>query len=153
MAATALSVNITSAGGAIRPYQSRDELVVGGGYPGLPRELFAAVDFVEFTDGSTWGEDVFESASRLAGQRVGAKAALERFRELRRQVEIEELIRVIDKEVEQITMPSDQKEIWKDGYKSGAASIRERIKRAYKNGGAAAAEAELKKPFDTATAN
>jgi hypothetical protein len=40
------------------------------------------VDFVEFTDGTTWGADVCRSAESLAGQRAGAAAAAGRLLEL-----------------------------------------------------------------------
>lgn len=145
--------NITTARGFIQPYQSGVDELGGAGYAVAPPNLLLAVDFVEFADGSTWGEDVFESASRLAGQRAGAKATLGRLREIQAKDGIESLIRTIDKEVEQITPPADQKEIWKEGFRTGTATIRERIRRAYKSGGGVAAEIDLKKPYDTATDN
>ena len=40
------------------------------------------VDFVEFTDGTTWGADVCQSAERLAGERAGGAAVADRLLEL-----------------------------------------------------------------------
>ena len=40
------------------------------------------VDFVEFTDGATWGADVCQSAERLAGERAGGAVVADRLLEL-----------------------------------------------------------------------
>lgn len=109
-----------------------------------------AVDFVEFTDGSTWGRDVSKSAEQIAGMRAGAKASLEYLRKINEQSGNEAVIQALD-ETNVLMPPENQSDIWKRGFRSGASNIKYRVKRAYENEGIKGAEAELQKPFDTSS--
>jgi hypothetical protein len=65
----------------VRPGQSHGMSTWSSFSPSDP-VLTYEVDFVEFTDGTTWGADVCRSAERLAGERAGASAATARLLEL-----------------------------------------------------------------------
>ncbi len=145
--------NMTTNASVIQPNQTRIEEMRGHGYSEMPQSLKIAVDFVEFVDGSTWGHDVLESAQRLAGQRAGAKALLDRMRRIKEQSGVEAVIKSIEDEATKIIVPENPIEMWKEGFKTGVATIRVRIQHAYKNGGLAAAEVALQKPYDTASEN
>ena len=65
----------------LQPGQSEGTSTWGSYSPSMPVHTFE-VDFVEFTDGTTWGADLCRSAESLAGQRAGGAAAAGRLLEL-----------------------------------------------------------------------
>jgi hypothetical protein len=65
----------------LQPGQSEGASTWGIYSPSTPVHTFE-VDFVEFTDGTTWGADLCRSAESLAGQRAGGSAAAGRLLEL-----------------------------------------------------------------------
>jgi hypothetical protein len=145
--------NLTSTTAIIQPNQTRSEEMRGHGYAAMPQSLKIAVDFVEFVDGSTWGQDVFESAQRLEGQRAGAKAMLDRLRRIKQQSGIEAVVKAVEDDALETRPPDEKIEIWKEGFKTGVGSVGARVRLAYKNGGLSAAQVAIEKPYDTASAN
>jgi hypothetical protein len=139
-----------SPSGFIKPNQSRNEEIGECGYTKIPSNIKLAVDFVEFSDGSTWGKDVSKSAEQLAGVRAAAKASLEYLKRINDQNSIEAIIKALDK-TKNFTPPENQSEIWKRGFRSGTNNTKYRIKRAYENEGIKGAKAELQKSFDTSS--
>jgi hypothetical protein len=111
-------------------------------------EIILSVDFVEFSDGSTWGNDSFNSAQRLAGQRAGGKAALKRFRESLKTGEPDSLTDAIiqDDVIQSDNQVSSQD--WHEGFQTGVGIVRNRLKEAKRKGGGAEVVKELEKPFD-----
>lgn len=65
----------------LQPGQSEGRSSWDSYSPSTPVRTFE-VDFVEFTDGTTWGADVCRSAESLAGQRAGGGAVAGRLLEL-----------------------------------------------------------------------
>lgn len=55
---------------------------IGEAYQTTPLKLVLAVDFVEFADGTRWGDDVGKSGEKLDGKREGGRAAIKKFREI-----------------------------------------------------------------------
>lgn len=111
------------------------------------REIILSVDFVEFSDGSTWGNDLFNSAQRLAGQRAGGKAALKRFRERLKTGGPDSLTDAIiqDDVIQSDNQVSSQD--WQEGFQTGIGIVRNRLKEAKRKGGAEVIK-ELERPFD-----
>lgn len=66
---------------ALQPGQSEGMSSWDSYSPSTPVHTFE-VDFVEFTDGTTWGADLCRSAESLAGQRAGGGAAADHLLEL-----------------------------------------------------------------------
>lgn len=112
------------------------------------RERFKlAVDFIEFTDGSTWGKDLSNSVQQIAGIKTGIKRILESLKEPNRQGGIEAVIKTLN-EIKELSPPDEQSATWKRGFRIGANSIKSHFKRVYETEGKKAAEIELKKSFD-----
>ncbi len=112
------------------------------------RERFKlAVDFIEFTDGSTWGKDLSNSAQQIAGIKTGIKKILESLKEPNRQGGIKAVIKTLN-EMKELSPPDEQSATWKRGFRGGANSIKSIIKRAYEAGGNKNAEIEFQKYSD-----
>ncbi len=130
-----------------KPYQIRSEDIGESGLQKIPENIKIAVDFVEFADGSTWGQDISKSAQRLEGLRAGAEASLEYLKNTNKQNGIEAVIKSLD-EIK-VAPTETQNDIWKSGFKTGINIIKIRIKRVYETHGNNGVEIELQKPFDT----
>ncbi len=112
------------------------------------RENFKlAVDFIEFTDGSTWGKDLSNSAQQIAGIKTGIKKILESLKEPNRQGGIKAVIKTLN-EMKEPSPPDEQSEKWKRGFGIGAKTMKSIIKRAYEAGGNKNAEIEFQKYSD-----
>lgn len=104
------------------------------------------VDFVEFTDGTTWGEDASRYAESLAGQRAGARAESERLLKL---LETGGLLAVMDAAGKSVThaagaAPSRAEQ----NFLFGVRGVRLRVHRAHQSGGLPAVESALRQPYD-----
>lgn len=131
----------------LQPQSSKT--VDGGGnssYPKSISEIVLSVDFVEFADGSTWGEDSFKSAESLAGQRAGGKAAIKHFREKLKAKGFNALV-----EADETVLPEDangKSQMWLEGFQTGFSLVRHKVKDAKSKGGITFVTQELEKPFD-----
>lgn len=65
-------VNIQSMASCFRPHESRTINMDDADYAQPPHSVLLSVDFVEFLDGSRWGDDTYKSGERLDGMRAGA---------------------------------------------------------------------------------
>lgn len=139
------------------------------------------VDFVEFTDGTTWGADVCRSAERLAGQRAGADAATVRLLGLLAGGGPDAVIEVVKEELEgfgpdavmneavrlglagretkavkeessDVSTPPEHSPVWKLGFFIGTKGIAERVRRAVETYGSGEIEHTLRLPYDAAGA-
>jgi hypothetical protein len=142
----------TTPSGLLKPNQLCNEEIGEGGYRQIPQSIKLAVDFVEFTDGSTWGQDISESAQQLAGVRAGREAFLEHLKIINKQNGIEAVIKALD-EIKDVLPPNDKSEIWKRGFRSGTSTIKFLMKSAYEKEGIKGAEIELQKSFDNSFSN
>jgi len=112
------------------------------------RERFKlAVDFIEFTDGSTWGKDLSNSAQQIAGIKTGIKTILESLKEPNQQGGIEAVIKTLN-EIKELPPPDEERATWKRGFRIGANNIKSRLKRVYETEGKKGTEIELKRSFD-----
>jgi len=107
------------------------------------------VDFVEFADGTRWGDNKGKFAERLDGMRAGGKAAIKKYREIlakdgangfERAMENSNLI-----QPEEHSNPGD----WADGFNTGVNIVKNRLKAAKTKGEQDEIKRELDKPFDS----
>ena len=145
----ALFTHLAAQREVLQPRQSKTGSV-NEPYSPLPvRNVILSIDFVEFVNGETWGADVYNSAQRLAGQERGVAAALEHFRKVRAEKGASTLLEAVTSEEEEIAPPEGGSPEWQDGFKTGVALMRLRLKRAEQGGGLKGVELELRQPFDT----
>lgn len=112
----------------------------------------ALVDFVEFEDGLTWGDDSCRSSEYLDGLRTGARAARAALWERLAADGLEELLRQLSADEGRgewrPAATEGRSEAWAAGFKWGAVQVRERLRRAARKGGLSKAEEALRRPFD-----
>lgn len=136
-----------SAGGMLKANQSSNDSFGETGSTQRPKNFRLAVDFIEFADGTTWGEDFFNSAPLFAGVKAGIKLMLENLKEINQKGGIEAVIKTLD-QMKELTTPAEQDEKWKRGFKIGSNSIKSRLKRVYETEREKGVETELQKSFD-----
>jgi hypothetical protein len=140
--------NSNSTSAVLQPGQSEQGSLEGESYSEAVRDINLLVDFVEFTDGTTWGPDKFQTAERLAGQRAGAQAVTEHLLKLEQTQGSAALIDAVNMEDTRITPPLDHSPAWNEGFHEGINFKRGRLQRANKQGGATGIINELSQPFD-----
>lgn len=132
--------------GLLRPNEQRKEGINQGSRDAQSSKIIKiTVDFVEFTDGTTWGADIYESRQKLAGLRAGARAGQEYLQKIIGQKGIEFVMEAVD-ELKNISPPDNiQNERWKKGFNLGLRVLSNHIKDGYKKEGIKAIETELQK--------
>lgn len=133
------------------PNQSVTEIIEGFTQPNseLIESINVYVDFVEFDDGTTWGQDKFQSVELLAGQRAGAHAALDYLNESQKEGGVIALAKIGKLNSIPIAPPPNHSAQWLEGFRSGASIIQERFRSALNAGNLNEAEAVLRQSFDT----
>lgn len=106
--------------------------------------LTLSFDFVEFTDGATWGADIFKSSEQLAGMRAGAEAELAGLKKVR----LADGMTVVQGILASFepSIPKDRSSEWVKGFQSGAATTRARLLRASERGGSSVLDTEMNQP-------
>ncbi len=108
-----------------------------------------AIDFVEFIDGSAWGEDKFKSAERLAGRRAGFVVEKNHFLKILKGQGATALKKAIDDaDVIGSEKPSGRSQEWGEGFNTGRRIVQIRLQRAHKRGGIPEVELELQSAND-----
>lgn len=114
------------------------------------------VDFVEFSDGTSWGTDTYKSRDILAGQRAGARLERQRLRDLLksqgRAALVNDLKTSASGAMEALAGRNKSSE-WLIGFRNGVSAVRRRLERTLQSNGAVKIEIELDKPFDTSEEN
>ena len=121
------------------------------------------VDFVEFTDGTTWGADVCQSAERLAGERAGGAALADHLLQLLAVSGPDAVIKVvrgklgrspeaevksIDERLSDITPPPGHSPAWEEGFHIGKRVIAMRVPWSVGSAGPEGLERELRRRYD-----
>jgi hypothetical protein len=106
-----------------------------------------SVDFVEFTDGTTWGKDSCKSAEMLVATRAGARAARKLLTDVFTRDGADAVIKLIQSDFD-IDVPSGEPWQWQEGYRGGFKGYLERIKSAVQEWGYTEIEYALKRPID-----
>jgi hypothetical protein len=134
----------------LKPHESRqDEGGAGRVYESPRDKVELAVDFVEFADGTRWGDDKGKSGEMLDGYRAGGKAATKRYREILASGGADALEHAL---ASQDSIQPDDKtksSVWMDGFSSGVSRVKSRLSTAKAKGGQEEVERELDKPFDS----
>lgn len=118
---------------SIKIRKGRDEIING---------VKLSIDFVEFSDGTTWGPDSFNSADDLAGERVGLRSSVQSLSEILRTKGLSGVINNVASDVSGIPTPQGRSLSWERGFQRGARTVIERLNRAYKKGGQGQLETE-----------
>jgi hypothetical protein len=141
---TAASVN-----GALLPNASNPVSTGAHKYSEEVVKIILSIDFVEFTDGTTWGEDKEKSAELLAGRRAGAKTAREKLSERFQKEGAASVAQAIERDGggEEFAPPSDKSLIWQRGYTNGVKSIYARVRHAKSQGGLEKIKEAVDRPF------
>lgn len=167
-----LLIRAASPGKALRPGRTEGRSTWTGYDPAA--RLRRVVDFVEFTDGTTWGEDVCGMAEVMAASRAGAREARRRLREVFASGGADAVIEILKPGRFQAEPPEDSAEerrrvqsfrpargdrgnverpdertlAWRQGYRSGFESYADRIRRAEFEWGYTEIEHALGRPVD-----
>ena len=106
------------------------------------------VDFVEFTDGTTWGTDVCQTAEHLASRRAGAREARKLLLEIFAAGGADAVLSTLKAGLTAVEPPPDHSLKWKQDFLSGFDSYVYRIKQADQEWGYTEIEYALKRPID-----
>lgn len=133
--------HMTTLGSMLYPTHSKADMS-----PADESNVVLSIDFVEFADGTTWGDDTFKSKERLAGQRAGARAAKEHLLRALKEGGPEAVLDAISSVV--VPRPPNQSEQWTAGFSVGVDVIRNRIQTAHAKGGLTVIADEVRQPYD-----
>lgn len=106
------------------------------------------MDFVEFTNGTTWGIDACQSTEKLSGLRAGAMAAREKLVTLRDQDNGRALVNLLKLMPPMLDAPDGHSPVWVKSFHGGVSGFFDRVKRANHEGGLPEAERVLRLPID-----
>jgi hypothetical protein len=133
----------------LKPHESKQE---DGGYGHLyqspPTEMELTIDFVEFADGTRWGDDTSRFADILDGMRAGGKAALKRYREILANEGAQGLEEALAGQNPVRPDAAAKPAEWNDGLTMGVNTVNRRLKAAKAKDGLEGVKRELDKPFD-----
>ncbi len=123
-------------------------LTVGEAHYSLPLErVVVSLDFVEFTDGSTWGADKYSSKELLAGLRAGAHAMTEHLLRALTENGPNALSAELNDTDDHID-GGEQSPKWLEGFQRGKAFIKERAKHEIRTFSIVEARKALALPID-----
>jgi hypothetical protein len=141
-------LNAVKPGKVLQPGQS-EVRSTWRGYPLDSRKpILLFIDFIEFTDGSTWGADGCESAQYLAGARAGARALAERLEKVFVDGGAKAVVNSVKGVVGEIEVPVAESNTWQAGFRAGVESMIDRLRQAVSDGGLQEIEPALKRPYD-----
>lgn len=106
------------------------------------------VDFVEFTDGTTWGTDICQTAEYLASRRAGAREARKLLLEIFKAAGADAVLSRLKAGITPVEPPANHSPKWEQGFRAGFESFVERIKQAGQEWGYTEIEYALRRPID-----
>lgn len=111
--------------------------------PGKEQRVVLSVDYVEFVDGTTWGQDLGNFAETSAGQRAAAALITARLQQVNQSSGRQDVLKLIEDARADSKPSTTQSANWQRGFTSAVASVTERLKRAYTKGGSNQLKYEL----------
>jgi len=132
---------------ALRPGKAPQVEISRIQYPQPPESFTLSVDFVEFVDGTRWGDDSFKTGDRVDGVRAGANAQREALMKILKSDGPEEVIRLLDSVEPKPDQSSARSAQWRDGFRGGVGWVRERVR--LKGPNRSEIEKELRPPFES----
>lgn len=110
-------------------------------------KMFLEFDYVEFEDGSVWGEDSLKQSEHILGMKEGRKNAISQLRELLNGQDKNALSNLLRQEVSEIkaSVPNNKKsEKWQRGFTTGYRLVIGQIQSVYEKQGIEGASLKLK---------
>jgi len=135
-------INATSRELVLPPGKRRTTAILNRG----KEKISLSVDFIEFADGTTWGNDTAKYGESLAGERRGAQAEAERLRKLLETSGLSAVVAAVSER--ETSLRSNHFSRSESGSLIGARATRLRVRRAYDKGGLPAVESALRQPYD-----
>jgi hypothetical protein len=108
-----------------------------------PSDITLAVDFIEFTDDTTWGADNFEVAGRIVAQRSGARETGKHLLQIFKEGGAKAVVKALESDALDFLPPAGHSPEWNQAFVSGQNIIRTRLKKAMERGGLNQVEREL----------
>jgi hypothetical protein len=108
-----------------------------------PSNFTVSVDFIEFTDGTTWGVDLFKFAERMAAQRLGMREAAQRLLKIFNERGASAVVNALDSGVLDFTPPPGHSAEWNKAFDGGKNITKSRLRKAMEKGGLNQVEREL----------
>ena len=141
--------NSQSRGKILRPGDSDGKSTWRPFRPDSPKSnIELSLDFVEFTNGSTWGVDDCQSAERLSGLRAGGFAAKDKAAKELDQNNGRSLISLLKSDAPILQAPDGHSPVWVEGFQEGVRTLVERVRRANEEGRLPEVERVLRLPLD-----
>lgn len=131
---------------ALGPGQSPEGEISGIQYPQPPESLTLSVDYVEFVDGTRWGEDTLKNGDRIDGMRAGTDAEREALLKVLMTEGAEGVMRSLDSITPEANQPSSRSAQWLDGFRQGIDVMRSGVRA--KGSSHAEIEKELRRQVD-----
>ena len=124
------------------PNRSRDQADTYENFSNSQHRVTLSVDYVEFSDGKSWGVDTTKSAEKVAGARAAIETLRMRFAGIIRSATANDLPEILES-MATIELPAEHSDSWNFGFRSGTRSLTNRLKRANQAGGLAEVNSEL----------
>ncbi|HLL99564.1 MAG TPA: hypothetical protein VK400_00790 [Pyrinomonadaceae bacterium] len=107
--------------------------------------LFLSIDYVEFDDGSSWGNDTARQSEYIAGSRAGWKEAVKQSKLIYNQkgTTLTEFLGQDSAEIISPPVDTSQTSKWQEGFRSGYRAAIATLQKAYKNQGVKAVQIKL----------
>ena len=102
------------------------------------------IDYVEFSDGTKWGQDSAKSSERSAGQRAAAYVLSKRLLKILNAGNPNDVIAALDKGEANIEPPSGRSYEWKEGFRFGCKTMERHLKQAQMQGSVNHVDRELR---------
>ena len=142
-------VNLDKGRKFLQPAQTRRETCDISSQAEPVTALALSVDFVEFSDGTTWGVDTRRSGEYVAGQREGKKAVVRKLRETRDAEGVGAVVELLKKkEGELVELPAGRSQEWEYGFRVGRNAALYQLTNAHAKGGTQALSSELEKALE-----
>lgn len=107
-----------------------------------------SLDYVEFADGSIWGQDTCQTVEYLAGERAGGVAAIKWFQNFINEKGMAAALEVIRNRAWKVEKPYNRSAKWNEAFGFGVEVVSHRIMTAYQSEGEAEVTVALSKPYD-----
>ncbi|MDQ3254939.1 MAG: motile sperm domain-containing protein [Acidobacteriota bacterium] len=144
---SAMIADMDSTNAILQPGQTITDSIIHQALSKETSDIKIIVDFIEFTDGTTWGPDLYKSAERLAGRRAGVSEANKRLYKILETKGVQAVMNAIDTGVLNFEPSTSHSSIWEESFRSGLNATSTRLKRALDKGGLTQVELELRQLF------
>jgi len=138
----------TSESSLVPPGETAATDVGGGTFSNPASSITLSVDYLEFTDNTSWGPDTANTRERLAGMRQGARSARRHLTRLLRTSGSDSVIKAIEGDGDGIETPSNQSEHFSKGFREGIALIKGQLKTAITSDSPSSLELAITKRFE-----